>query len=433
MSVMLLSHAIKEGLAPDLPSVDESHLHDNQEVPKNESFSSDRFTKIFEDASQGLIDDDDQLVENKRAAEGKSRDDFLMEQIEKHERIQEQKEQFERSLPTRDALRSKWPEGTIPQTVKAVLAAITGARKDPVRGGRAILEALAQDQFRLNLGRERAVKRPSRDEIEVDPMTGRPFAGKLMDYHIENAVALNETREADALDEKTWRMIDGLLPGLGRDAQLKIINDWTDEGLADPIHGAQKIATRFGLPVTPEQQDYYNRERGVINHIQNAAATGQYNPQRDPEIIKILADPQFPRTGNPETDFARAIATDGLLQQNEQRLTQGIDEFVEQCGGWETPFARELTKLIDDKAFMAIVERNNAVRGQFDLHAPFDNLRLAVAQAQMNVERNKQALAKARRVGHVRSSTGSNVEQAAASAPRGLSWHLGKALENYGE
>ena len=153
-----------------------------------------------------------------------------------------------------------------------------------------------------------------------------------------------------------------MLPGLGRDAQLATINSWLDEGLKDPVNGAQKIAARFGMPITPEQFDRYNAERGVISHIENAAATGQYDSRRDEKLMEIISDPRFARTGDPTLDFQRAVHHDSVIQREEARFQDVINGLFDHVGGPDTPVGKELAKLASDPVFLEHCRQANAGR-----------------------------------------------------------------------
>src|SRR5262245_56829311 len=142
MSVKLLSQAIADGEALDLPAGNELPDVVPGELRRNDGFSDSKFDAAFEAAAAKLPDFD---AEEKPKGPRKSLDQLISEGLDKHYKLEQDKKDFYEARDTRHELTDRYSRlgdtANLENALTATLAWFDAFKRDPQAAGRAFADS----------------------------------------------------------------------------------------------------------------------------------------------------------------------------------------------------------------------------------------------------------------------------------------------------
>jgi hypothetical protein len=336
----------------------------------------------------------------------------LSENIAKHEAAVADRESFDKSRDSREELQHRYgAQGDLATTIDQYIAWAKAFKENPQEAGQHFAAAyMVASPYSLK-------PRERKEKAEAFEVNGKRYNGKVLDEVIDNAQRSGEEKKDFQATAAQREALKEIFPNKTFDEALATIVRIDREAYIEPMETAARLATAFGLPVLPHQQQAHAEMKHAEAMVDRATQRLPGFEQLTPAIASVLNNPQFQRTGDHAQDLQRAYSV--AVQQHQEHLWT-----AKQLGEIEKTdpaFARAVADVIlKDAAF----EKHVRSMGQ-DLVARFHS---AVAWTRAKTQSNQRAVSKASRVKPVRSSGGALGETLGKG---GLDSTIANALKDY--
>jgi hypothetical protein len=399
MSVIPLSAAVKDGLAPDLDRVPDS----SDERPG--TFQSESFDKHFAAAWDKAEQDNSKPTDAEiggQIIQPKGLDAKLKANFERSETLETERAEFNSAREARRELNERYgAQGDIATTIDMFVGWADRLRASPGMAAQEMAEAYM-----------RASPWALRDKKETPPVDdpyGRKKLDAILGDAIENASAEKKDFEATAAQRAKLKQI---FPGMTFDEALARVVQIDREMHQDPLTTAGKLGAAFGMPVTPRQavmQQHVETLGAAIDRALPSMPGFQIEP-----VMNVLRDPNFPRTGDPVTDVRAAHELVQHQAAYARDLGHLAKNYIEHLG---PELGGEVQRVIQSDAFKRVVA-NSPADG-------LGNLQVAIGMAQERV--NTRSVSKARRAAPVKSRS----THTSKNSSSGLDAIIGNAIARH--
>jgi hypothetical protein len=378
MSVLPLSAAQREGLAPDPDRVPEA-TDDRPGTFNSESFDK-HLSAAFEKAEQDNSKPTDAEIGGNIAAEPKGLDAKLRANFERAEAREAEEATFKASRAARDELRERYPQGDTAKTLDMFLGWAGELQRNPALTAQAMAESYAKAS---PWGLKDKAEKPQRDD---------PYGAHRLNDIISDAIdrASSEKAEFQAT-AKQRATLKELFPGLSfADAMDRIVKIDRDMH-RDPLSTAGQVAAMFGMPITPAAAAADQRVKDLGATIDQVLPT---LPGFDPRAaMNVIKHPEFVRTADPVADLQRAHAVTEKVTQYMHNLGNAA---VARMAQLPPELAREVENILFSSEWQKIANQSSpfAMDGQHRLEQ-------AIGMAMQRL--NGRGVSRAKRAAPVRS------------------------------
>jgi hypothetical protein len=394
MSVIPLSAAIKDGLAPDPDRTPEP-------IEQPGDFNNDAFEKHFQSAWEKAENSKptDAEVGGHIAAEPKGLDAKLRANFERAEAQEAERAEFNASRESRDELNGRYGKnGDIATTISMFVGWADELKRNPALTAQAMAESYA-----------RATPWALHDKVEK-PQRDDPYGAHKLNDLISDSIdrATSDKKDFEATKGQRAKLKE-MFPHLSFDEAMKTIVRIDRDMHRDPLNTAGQVAAMFGMPITPAAAAADQRVKDLGAAIDRALPS-MPGFQIEP-VMGVLQDPNFPRTHDPVADVRRAHE----LVQHQNAYWSDLGDlamnYIEHLG---PELGGEVKRVTQSDEFKRVVANSpNDALG---------NLRIAHGMAQQRL--NARGVSKAKRAAPVRSRSTHTTK----SGSSGLDAIIGNAI-----
>jgi hypothetical protein len=336
---------------------------------------------------------------------------LITEGQERQEKAEAERQSFAESRDARDEIQSYYSEqGDLSATLDAYIAWAKAFAENPQEAGLAWVEKF------MPVSKYGLKPRVKSEPVEAEVIDGRRYSGRKLNAIIDDAQRAGDERKTFEATARQREELNRLMPGKTFAEQMRTIAEINRDSIIDPYAVGAQLATTFGMPVTPGQQQAHANKKHAEAMVERATQRLPGFEQLTPAITGVLNDERFQRTGDHATDLQNAYSV--AIHQHKENLWT-----AQQLGAIEKDdptFARAVADtILKDSAF----KKHVATMGP-DLVGRFH---AAIAWARAKTQSDQRAVSKAQRVRPVKSSSGALASQLGG----GLDGHLSAAMRDW--